>query len=286
VPVPGHALKYDPVAVADQFINLGAVGEAPSTQSCDNYVKLFLPNAILHSPGVPDASGSDAIRQNCLQSHAAVSPAINFQVQNINVTSWNTEKRTAFSWYINGVRTSDGEDVQAPAISCLFQNPAGIIQYAWSFFDDTLIQGRERPRDQPFNSTAIVKYYTNLGNYGSSATMRNCSLWASLFEADGISQEPGVPPIQGYDKLFALCQRRVARWKIFIPSTQLELPVMSWNTEKRVAFQWTLSGVTTDGQTHVVPAISMLLMSSDGLIQQSWDWWDDLKLPVPTMDNL
>lgn len=38
----------------------------------------------------------------------------------------------------------------------------------------------------------------------------------------------------GYDSLVALCQTRVNRWKVFLPSLQLEIPVMSWTTEKRL----------------------------------------------------
>lgn len=36
--------------------------------------------------------------------------------------SWNTEKRLGFSWVINGVRTSDGKDVYAPAITAMFMD--------------------------------------------------------------------------------------------------------------------------------------------------------------------
>ncbi len=53
---------------------------------------------------------------------AQVNPLISFQTLNIPVMSWNTEKRLGFSWVINGVRTSDGQAVYAPAITALFMN--------------------------------------------------------------------------------------------------------------------------------------------------------------------
>ena len=87
-----------------------------------------------------------------------VNPLISFQTLNINVTSWNTEKRTAVSWVINGVRTRDQQNVAAPAISCLFQDPQGIIETAWSFYDDNLVTGKQAMRDDPFNASTIVAY--------------------------------------------------------------------------------------------------------------------------------
>jgi hypothetical protein len=36
-----------------------------------------------------------------------------------------------------------------------------------------------------------------------------------------------------------------------------------------------------DGRSFVVPAISVLFLQPDGLIINSWDWWDDRALPPP-----
>ena len=116
---------------------------------------------------------------------------------------------------------------------------------------------------------------------GNARTFHNCSAWASLFTADGVSNEPGIPPSKGTEDLVALCQRRVNRWKTFLPSVQVEIPVMSWNTEKRLAFQWTITGQARDGRSYVVPAVSVLFMNKDGQVYNAWDWWDDRALPPP-----
>ena len=158
------------------------------------------------------------------------------------MTSWNTEKRLAFSWVINGIRTSDSQDIYAPAISQFFMNPQAQIEEAWSFYDDSLVTGVRRA-PPPFNSSAITELYTHLGSTGQSKVKSDCAAWVNLFTPDGINNEPGVPPSSGSDSLRALCDRRSARWSVFLPSVQLAIPVMSWNTDKRLAFQWTITGL-------------------------------------------
>lgn len=278
----GLAWAWDPTPIVETYINLGELSHNPTSVNCSRYASLWLSDGTLHAPGIPNAQGFDSIVSACQQSHGQVDPLISFTTLTIPVMSWNTEKRVGFSWVINGVRTSDGENVYAPAITAMFMDSNAMIQDAWSFYDDNLIKGTRRASDPPpFNSTNITTLYTNLGNMGNVHEAHNCSAWAALFTSDGISNEPGVPPAKGTDDLTALCQRRVARWKTYLPSTQLEIPVMSWNTEKRLAFQWTITGQAQDGTSYYVPAITVLFMGKDGLAYESWDWWDDRALPPP-----
>jgi len=271
---------WNPILIADTYINLGELNDNPSSVNCTKYAELWLPDGTLHSPGIPNAQGFDSIVLACNASHAQVDPLISFQTLNIPVMSWNTEKRLGFSWVINGVRTSDSQSVYAPAITAMFMDTNAVIQDAWSFYDDNLIK-TGIPTIPPFNSTNITLQYTNLGNFGNTKTAHNCTAWASLFTADGISNEPGIPPSKGTGDLIALCKSRVARWKVFLPSVQVEIPVMSWNTEKRLAFQWTITGQDQSGETYIVPAISVLFMNKDYTIYEAWDWWDDRALPPP-----
>jgi hypothetical protein len=74
--------------------------------------------------------------------------------------------------------------------------------------------------------------YTTLGGNGKGVS--NCAAWAQLFIPNATNNEPGVPPSQGTDSLTALCNRRAHRWQTFLPSVQVEIPVMSWNTNKRL----------------------------------------------------
>jgi len=275
------ANDWNPTAIADSYINLGAQNHDPNTVNCTGYAQLWTSDGILHSPGIPDAMGWTSIEAACEQSHSQVDPLISFQTLNIPVMSWNTEKRLAFSWVINGIRTKDGQDVYAPAITAMFMNPAAQIEEAWSFYDDHAITPPSSVSSPPFNSSLYTTMYTHLGSLGFAKEIGNCTAWASLFTSDGICNEPGVPPTKGTDDLVALCQRRVARWSTYLPSVQLEIPVMSWNTEKRLAFQWTITGESVDGKSYVVPAISVLFMHSDGSVYQSWDWWDNKALPPP-----
>lgn len=261
---------------------MGELNRDPNTVNCTRYAQLFTSDGILHSPGIPDAQGWSSIIAACQQSHSQVNPLISFQTLNIPVMSWNTEKRLGFSWVINGVRTSDGQAVYAPAITAMFMNRNAQTEEAWSFYDDQLIKTGVATAP-PFNSTQITNLYTSLGGLGKG--VGNCSAWAQLFTSNATNNEPGVPPSMGWESLTALCTRRVNRWATFLPSVQVEIPVMSWNTEKRLAFQWTITGESKDGKSFVVPAISVLFMQPDGLIYNSWDWWDDRALPPPPPAN-
>jgi len=272
--------QWDPKTIAETYINLGELNHDPTTVNCTRYAELWVANGTLHSPGIPDVQGTDMIESACNSSHGQVDPLISFTELIIPVMSWNTEKRLGVSWVINGVRRRDGQNVYAPAITAMFMNPEAQIEDAWSFYDDSLIKTGVA-RDPPFNSTNITLLYTNLGTFGSAHASHNCSAWASLFTADGINNEPGVPPAAGFDSLLRLCESRVARWQVFLPSVQVEIPVMSWNTEKRLAFQWTITGQAKDGKSYVVPAITVLFMQPNGLVYDSWDWWDDRALPPP-----
>lgn len=269
---------YNSSEIADIYINLGANDDNPTTVNCTRYAQLFLPNGILHQPGVPDVQGWADIAAACQTDHAQVNPLISFQELNIGINSWDMTKRTAFSWVINGVRTRDQMEVFAPAISVFFQDKTGYISEAWSFYDDTLVQGT-RQSSPPFNGSALAEQYTRLGSLGYVPAGANCHGWANLYTSDGVNNEPGIPPTSGSSDLQTLCQSRASRFKVYVPSVQEIIPVMSWNTEKRLAFRWTITGQTKDDNTAIVPAISVLFINTDGLVTQAWDWWDTTLLP-------
>lgn len=212
---------------------------------------------------------------------AQVDPLVAYQTLNIPVNSWNMEKRTAFRWSINGVRTSDHTAVSAPAISALFQDKTGLIQEAWSFYDTGVVgpKGNVEAPEVKYNASVIVQKYIRLGGSATLLPPTNCDTWVKLYAADGVNNEPGVPPNTGTDKLTALCQLRAKRWQVLTPAVEHQIPVLTWDMHGRVAFHWTLAGVGNDGNKHVIPAITVFFLNPDGTITNSWDWWDTNLIP-------
>jgi len=273
---------WDGTEIAELYINLGAINNLPSTLNCTRYANLFQPDGTLHSPGIPDATGTADIIKACQASASQVGPLISFQERNIAVQSWNMEKRLAFRWTINGVRLSDSTNVAAPAITAMWMDEDKNIEDAYSFYDDSLVSGTRAPgaNDDPWNATELVNDYISMGS--RTKELRNCSAWAALFTADGVSNEPGIPPNQGTDGLIKACQIKGDRFSIMIPAAEDILPVMSWDTTKRVAFTWTLTGVDAKGVSYVVPSITVLYLTPSKQITFAWDFWNtDLLPPGP-----
>ena len=214
-----------------------------------------------------------------------LTPQINFVEKTIAVQSWDTSKRLAVSWTINGLKpnpsTADGSPTSVRAISALFLEKNQSIANAWSFYDDTpFTTGEAGP--EPFNASSLIENYITLGagySYPSSA-FANCQAWANQFDPNGQSDEPGVHTRTGTTDLIALCKCRANSFKIITPAVHLQIPVMSWDTTKRVAFRYTLAGVDTNGNTAVIDAISVLFLNPDLSIVHSWDFWDDKQWPA------
>lgn len=229
-------------------------------------------------PGVPDVSGHADIAKSCATNHGEVNPLVSFQELNVPVNSWDMSKRTAFRWTINGVKTEGSTPVSADAISAFFQDKSGLIKEAWSFYDAGAVAGKQATK-APANISAAIDTYVRLGGTASLLPPTSCKDWVALYATDGVSNEPGVPPNAGHDKLMALCQSRGSKWKTLVPAVQLALPVMSWDMHGRVAFRWTLAGVDLEGKKHVVPAITVFFLDQNMKITDSWDWWNTDLIP-------
>jgi hypothetical protein len=269
---------WNGVTIASTYINLGASNNIPASYDCNAYAALFTSDGILHAPGVPDCVGTAQIAACCEADHNLINPLISYLDQTIAVQSWDTTKRLGFSWMINGVRASDGVNIATPAISAFWLTSDALITSAFSFYDDQALSAKQAT--PPFNPRSIIYTYMNLGATDkSTAPVRDCGTWAGLFTADGVSNEPGIPPFNGTDKLMQACSIRSARFPILVPTIDTVFPVESWDTTKRVAFQWTLTGVDSNGTAYVVPSITIFYMTPEKTITASWDFWDTDLLP-------
>jgi len=115
----------------------------------------------------------------------------NFEV---DVVSYNAEKRTAFSWTINGILKSSGAQVIVPAITNLFMDKDGTIQNAWDFLDPSPFGLPTLANDiqvgDDINVTEIVREYMNFGGFPDYPAAANCTQWADLFGEVGIRKLP------------------------------------------------------------------------------------------------
>lgn len=78
---------------------------------------------------------------------------------------------------------------------------------AYSYYDETLVNSEGGLGGQPFNASKVVNDYVSMGS--RTKELRNCNAWAALFTADGVSNEPGIPPNAGTDSLVKACQIKV-----------------------------------------------------------------------------
>lgn len=276
---------WDGVPVASAYINLGATDNQPATFNCTTYAALFTPTGILHAPGIPDCIGTAQIKACCEADHQVMNPLISYLDNVIAVQSWDTTKRLAFSWMINGQRAKDGTNSNTPAISSFFMTADALITEGFSFYDDQILSGTNNA--PPFNPDKVIFSYMNNGaSDPTKAPVWDCANWAALFEKNGVSNEPGIPPFNGTSALTKACANRAARFKILVPVVDLVFPVESWDATKRVAFQWTQTGVDSNGQAYVVPSITVLYMDKYQNIVSSWDWWNTDLLPPTAQETV
>jgi len=193
----------------------------------------------------------------------------------IDVRSYNAEKRTAFQWSINGVLVSTGQQVTVPAISALFMDKDGTIQNAWDWLDPTPFGGKPDVNSMDVvNMTEIVRVYMNFGGFPNYPHAANCTQWASLFGETGIRNTPGTPPIRGLDVLKARCDQVRGEFETMLNFAENIIPVVSWNAEKRVAFVWAIEGMLNTGEVIHRQAITTLFLWRNGTIQYAWDFLD------------
>jgi len=125
-----------------------------------------------------------------------------------------------------------------------------------------------------YNSTEMAEVYINLGA-GKDPTNVNCAEYAALFSAKGVLHQPGVPDVTGKADLVKACEADHAEIDPLVAYQTLNIPVNSWNMEKRTAVRWTINGVRTSDHSAVsAPAISVFFQNKTGGIDDAWSFYD------------
>jgi hypothetical protein len=259
--------------IARLYMNFGAEEGNYTDYNCTAWAQLWNDDGVRQTPGVPPSKGWDQLTQMCQTVRSQFTMLFCDASLNISVTSYNGEKRMAFEWMINGVLASTGEQIQVPVITALFMDSDGTIQTAWDFLDPSSIHSSHGVSDSP-NLTEIARVYMNFGGFPNYPHAANCSQWAALFGDAGIRNTPGVPPVRGYDNLVNSCQTVRGQFETLLNFASLVIPVTSWDTEIRVAFVWSIEGMTITGNFIHKPVITTLFMDPDGTIQNAWDFLD------------
>jgi len=260
--------------IIEQYMNFGVNPKFPTQYSCPTWAKLFdSDQGTRQTPGLPPATGQDQLEATCEDDHALFTDLFDTTDEPpLNVTSWNGETRTAFLWHINGVR-ADGSEVSVPVITALFLTKQIKIQEAWDFLDPSQITPNGTHPDNG-NFSELVQAYTQFGG-GKNG---NCTAFGQLFDADGDRNTPGQPLCNTPEQITKCCESVRPGFSVYAPDVVEVIGSTSWNMETRVAFRWSINGQV--GQNRVeTPAITMLLMGSDGKIQKAWDFLDPHGLP-------
>lgn len=259
------------------YMNFGAEEGTYTSYNCTAWAYLWNSDGVRQTPGVPPTQGWDRLTSMCESVRSQFTELFCDSSLNISATSWDTEKRIAFQWTINGVLYSTGDPVSVPVITTLFMDPDGTIQTAWDFLDPSAISAPHPIKGfqlQDTNVTEIVRQYMNFGGFPNYPHAANCNQWAALFGDSGIRNTPGVPPVRGFDSLVQTCQNVRGQFETLLNYETLTIPVMSWNTELRAAFVWNIEGMSVSGNYIHVPAITALFMYPNGTIQNAWDFLD------------
>jgi len=268
--------------IARLYMNFGASPNNATDYDCKAWAQLFNEDGVRNTPGEPPSQGWDKLEQMCLLVRSQFTILYCDSQLQINVTSYNAEKRSAFQWTINGVLASTGEQVSVPAITALFMDKDGTIQNAWDWLDPSpfgRLSIRGLGAQDVVNMTEIARVYMNFGGFPNYPHAANCTQWANLFGETGIRNTPGTPPVRGINNLINRCNSVRGGFETMLNFAEEIIPVMSWNAEKRVAFVWSIEGMLTTGEIIHRPAISTLFLWRNGTIQFAWDFLDPTDLP-------
>ena len=103
--------------------------------------------------------------------------------------------------------------------------------------------------DVGVNVTDIARQYIEWG--ATEEATADCHTWAALFAWNGNHNAPGVPGVTGLANLAADCEARRAAFGAYATDVTRVLSAQSWNTEKRVAVWYNVTGQdasTGDGE--------------------------------------
>jgi hypothetical protein len=264
-------------------MNFGAKPGDTKNYDCKAWSMLWNEDGVRNTPGQPPSMGWDKLEQMCDLVRSQFTLLFCDSEIEIDVMSYNAEKRTAFTWTINGILASTGEQVSVPVITALFMDKDGTIQNAWDWLDPTpfglpKVEGAVVV-DDVVNMTEIARVYMNFGGFPNYPHAANCTQWANLFGETGIRNTPGTPPTRGLDQQYNRCQQVRNGFETMLNFSEELIPVMSWNAEKRVAFLWAIEGMLTNGEVIHRQAITTLFLWKNGTIQYAWDFLDPTDLP-------
>jgi len=263
--------------VVRSYMNFGAAPGSATNYNCTAWAQLFNTDGVRNTPGVPPSMGWEQLGKMCELVRSQFTMLWCDSMLEIDVRSYNAEKRTAFSWNINGVLASTGQQVTVPAITALFMDKDGTIQEAWDWLDPAPFGNAQPNSMEVVNMTEIVRVYMNFGGFPNYPHAANCSQWASLFGETGVLNYPGIPPFRGLDVLNKRCDHFRGEFETMLNFAEQIIPVTSWNAEKRVAVMWAIEGMMSTGEVIHKQVISTLFLWRNGTIQNSWDFLDSFE---------
>lgn len=115
--------------IVDSYITFG-------DDDCEVWADLWTTSGTRNTPGLPPSSSHAELEKDCTRVRKDGFVSYEAEVETSQAsTSWNMERRVAFSWKITGVNKETKKNVDVRAISMLFLDSEGKIETAWDFLD-------------------------------------------------------------------------------------------------------------------------------------------------------
>jgi len=115
--------------IVESYISFGG-------DDCTVWADLWTPTGTRNTPGSPPTSSHADLEKACTRVRKDGFASYEAEIdESQSSTSWNMEKRVAFSWTITGINKETSKHVSVKAISMLFLDKDGKIETAWDFLD-------------------------------------------------------------------------------------------------------------------------------------------------------
>ena len=114
--------------------------------------------------------------------------------------------------------------------------------------------------------------------YFNAICSLDCEAWIATFASDGVSYEPGNPPLAGHDMLRAFFNGVAAGFE----SISM-LPDQIFVVGNEAGVKWSASGMGKSGRPAQFEGIDVFTLNDDGKIQTVKAYWDPAAMMAQLM---
>lgn len=117
-----------------------------------------------------------------------------------------------------------------------------------------------------------------INEYFTAICTLNCEAWVATFAADGVSYEPGNPPLAGPDALRAFFNGVAGAFENI-----RMMPDQIFAIGNEAAAKWSARGLGKTGREATFEGIDVFTINDDGKIQTVKAYWDPAAMMAQLM---